>query len=234
MHRFFCEQPEQLFLSDEESHHALKVLRLQTGNEFEILNGRGSIFTCRIEDHNGKILKFSILKSENYNALTPKIHIAIAPTKNIDRFEFFLEKVCEIGINQITPIKCKNSERKEIKQDKLQKKLVSASKQSGQTHFPILDDIKSFNQFLKETEKYQGLKLIAHCDNDTEKVTFNKLLQTKQDILILIGPEGDFSKEEIILAKENKFDPVSLGNSRLRTETAGIVACANLRYIFSY
>ena len=110
----------------------------------------------------------------------------------------------------------------------------SAAKQSGQTHFPELDELKSFGQFIKETEKYDLLKLIAHCDNDDEKVTFNNLLKTKQDILILIGPEGDFSKEEIILAKENKFIPVSLGNSRLRTETAGIVACANLRYILSY
>ena len=151
-----------------------------------------------------------------------RVHIAIAPTKNIERIEWFLEKATEIGINRVTPLLCRFSERKEIKAERLEKVMISAMKQSLKAYLPQLDELTRFNEFIQQP--FDGQKYIAHCDNQHRDLLRNKVIPG-QNYLILIGPEGDFSTEEIELALKHGFQPVSLGESRLRTETAGLVAC---------
>ena len=224
-HRFFCQNIEAGMLGEEETGHALRVLRLGTGDIIQLLDGNGTSALAEIIDESKRGLRFQVKSVLKNKIVTPDLHIAIAPTKNIDRFEFFLEKTCEIGIRKVIPIRTRNSERKEIKLDRLQKNLISAMKQSGHYYLPELTELTDFKQLLKsELSGYQQ-KFIAHCENDQEKQLLSDLLMPAKKTLILIGPEGDFTPEEINLAKESGFVPVSLGNSRLRTETAGIVAC---------
>tara|TARA_Y100000589_G_C27155297_1_gene630578 strand:- start:947 stop:1642 length:696 start_codon:yes stop_codon:yes gene_type:complete len=210
-----------------ESKHCIKVLRKSSGDQIKITDGVGNLLTAKIKDADFKRCSFEVIEIEKTEKLAPPLHIAIAPTKNIERFEFFLEKSTEIGISEITPVICFHSERKTIKVERLNKKIVSACKQSRNYHFPVLNDISSLSEIMKSSYKR---KLIAHCD-DNKKVEL-KTLKIKEPTLILIGPEGDFSKDEIELAIKSGFEPISLGNSRLRTETAGIVACTtiNLNY----
>lgn len=210
-----------------ESKHCIKVLRKSSGDQIKITDGVGNLLTAKILDADFKRCSFEVIEREKTEKLAPPLHIAIAPTKNIERFEFFLEKSTEIGISEITPVICFHSERKTIKVERLNKKIVSACKQSRNYHFPVLNDISSLSEIMKSSYKR---KLIAHCD-DSKKVEL-KTLKIKEPTLILIGPEGDFSKDEIELALKSGFEPISLGNSRLRTETAGIVACTtiNLNY----
>jgi 16S rRNA (uracil1498-N3)-methyltransferase len=151
-----------------------------------------------------------------------EVHIAIAPTKNIERMEWFLEKATEIGVTRVTPLLCRYSERKEIKHDRLEKVMVSAMKQSLKAYLPKLDELTKFNELINQP--FSGQKFIAHCD-DQHRDLLRNLVEPNRDYLILIGPEGDFSSEEIEMAMQAGFLPVSLGNSRLRTETAGVVAC---------
>lgn len=224
-HRFFCENIESGSLGEEETGHALRVLRLGAGDIIQLLDGKGNSALAEIVDESKRGLRF-LVKSVLKNQISiPDLHIAIAPTKNIDRFEFFLEKACEIGIRKIIPIRSRNSERKEIKLDKLQKNLISAMKQSGHTFLPELIELVDFKVLLKDHLNTYEQKFIAHCENDLDKKLLADLILPAKKTLILIGPEGDFTPEEINLAKESGFVPVSLGNSRLRTETAGIVAC---------
>lgn len=224
-HRFFCDNIESGLLGEEETGHALRVLRLKCGDSIQLTNGKGTLANATISDETKRGLHFQILSLENFPVSIPDIHIAIAPTKNIDRFEFFLEKTCEIGIRSVIPIRCRNSERREIKLEKLQKNLISAMKQSGQLYLPDLSDMIDFKDFIKHRTPADQQKFIAHCDTDSSKKQLKDLLVSSKKTIILIGPEGDFSPEEINLAKESGFVAVSLGNSRLRTETAGIVAC---------
>jgi 16S rRNA (uracil1498-N3)-methyltransferase len=163
------------------------------------------------------------LKEEKYqNFRNYHLTIAIAPTKNIDRFEWFTEKAAEIGIDKIIPVICRHSERKEIKTERLEKILISAMKQSGQKYLPELTGQQSFKELV--SRPFPGEKLIAHCEPGIKKLLKDSIIPGK-DILLLIGPEGDFDPSEINMAIEKGFIPVSLGDSRLRTETAGIVAC---------
>lgn len=218
---------ESCMLSEEESKHCLRVLRKSVGEKIKITNGLGDLLTAEIIDTRSKKCKFKVIDIVKTKKNTPPLHIAIAPTKNIDRFEFFIEKCTEIGIAEITPLVCFHSERKAIKFERLNKIITSACKQSKNYHFPILNDLTHFNDVIKMTF---ANKLIAHCENHEK--TALKNFQTDKSTLILIGPEGDFSKQEIDLALQNDFNSISLGESRLRTETAGIVACtiANLNY----
>jgi 16S rRNA (uracil1498-N3)-methyltransferase len=224
-HRFFCANPANGFLDEDESGHALRVLRLNVGDNIELLDGKGNKHLATISETSKKQLFFQIISTEKQAQPNWHIHIAIAPTKNIDRFEFFLEKCTEIGITQITPLLTKNSERKEIKAEKLQKTILSALKQSGHLFLPDLRPMVSLKDFLTRFSATDTQKFIAHCENDAEKIQlFDQVTPSKKSV-ILIGPEGDFTTEEISLAKEAGFAAVSLGESRLRTETAGIVAC---------
>ncbi len=214
-------------LSEEESKHCVRVLRKKVGDEIFITNGEGLLITAKITDAHQKQCAFEITNSEETIKIAPPLHIAIAPTKNIDRLEFFLEKATEIGISEITPILCFHSERKNIKLDRLNKIIVSACKQSKNFHFPKLNDLTPVSDIFQNSENQ---KLIAHCVENQK--TELKSINVNKPTLILIGPEGDFSHEEIDSALKNGFQPISLGKSRLRTETAGIVACTtvNLNY----
>ena len=214
-------------LNETESKHCIKVLRKTAGDQIKITDGLGNLFLARIMDADFRRCGFEVIQSEKTENTAPPLHIAIAPTKNIDRFEFFLEKCTEIGISEITPIICFHSERKTIKADRLNKIIISACKQSKNFHFPVFNELSSLTEIINSGYKR---KFIAHCDFSA-KIEL-KTLQINEPTLILIGPEGDFSKKEIELAIKNGFESISLGNSRLRTETAGIVACTtiNLNY----
>lgn len=224
MQLFFEPDIARGYLSEEESQHAVKVLRLQSGDEISIIDGRGGLHQAKITVPYPQKCGFSILESISaYGKRNYKLHIAIAPTKNIDRFEWFVEKAVEVGIDEITPLICRFSERKVLKTERIEKIIVSASKQSLKAYVPKLNETISFADFLKQNHD-QSACFIAHC-YDNEKHEFNSLIQTYDDILILIGPEGDFSESEVKDSLAKGFKAVSLGSSRLRTETAGVVAC---------
>ncbi len=210
-------------LPEEESQHAVKVLRLQAGEEITLVDGVGGFYNAKITNPHPKHCAFEITETIlEYGKRDYKLHIAIAPTKNIERLEWFIEKSTEIGIDEITPVVCRFSERKIIKEERLEKIIVSAAKQSVKAYFPKLNPLCTFEELMKKHQASQ--KFIAHCYDD-EKMLFQNEIHKSVDILILIGPEGDFSKEEVQKAVSLGFIPVSLGNSRLRTETAGVVAC---------
>lgn len=210
-------------LDKEESTHCVRVMRLKEGSQIHITDGRGNLYNARLISADVKECIAEIIETiPDYNKKNFHLHIAIAPTKNIDRFEWFLEKATEIGINEITPIICEHSERTVIKPDRLQKIIISAMKQSLKTYLPVLNEAVKFNDFLETT--FEENKYIAHCEKN-EKTALQIACKKAQSALILIGPEGDFSLSEIKKAIENNYLPISLGNSRLRTETAGIVAC---------
>ncbi len=210
-------------LDETESKHCIRVLRLEKGDEITLVDGRGGFFTAEIADPNPKRCLVNVIKSDlNFGLRNFQVQVAIAPTKNIERIEWFLEKATEIGINRITPLLCHHSERKEIKHERLEKVMVSAMKQSLKAYLPQLDHLTKFSEFIRQP--FDGLKFIAHCEEQHREVLKNVMIPGK-NYLILIGPEGDFSPEEIKMAIASGFVPVSLGNSRLRTETAGVVAC---------
>ncbi|NOQ70734.1 MAG: 16S rRNA (uracil(1498)-N(3))-methyltransferase [Crocinitomix sp.] len=229
-HTFFCQSLDGGILSEEESNHAVRVLRLQEGNTITLIDGKGQTALGEITVANKKQLHFNITERQQLPARPNQIHIAIAPTKNMDRFSFFIEKVIEIGIDRITPIITVNSERKVLNEEKVRKNAISALKQSGNLFLPKIDDLTTFKEFISDQSNHNQ-RFIAHCDSDTDKIELKQAVDPKKNVVILIGPEGDFTLEEINLAKQNKFNPVSLGESRLRTETAGIVACHTVHLI---
>lgn len=212
----------------EESKHIIKVLRKKTGDIIFITNGKGNLFHSEITLESEKKCEVKIIKIETFNAKNYYLHIAIAPTKMNDRLEWFLEKATEIGIDEISLIICDHSERKIYKIDRAEKIIQAAMKQSNQFYLPQINEPISFNNFIKK--ETNAVKFIAHCEED-KKELFQNSFKSNQNILILIGPEGDFSTKEISLALKNNFIPVSLGNTRLRTETAGVVACHTVALI---
>ncbi|WP_319589935.1 16S rRNA (uracil(1498)-N(3))-methyltransferase [uncultured Draconibacterium sp.] len=213
----------EVILNETESKHAIRVLRLNEGDQIELIDGKGGFYRARITDANPKKCKLSIIDSQTeFGKKDFHLHIAIAPTKNIDRTEWFLEKCTEIGIDEITPLLSEHSERKVIKPERLEKILVSAMKQSVKAYLPKLNELTKFSDLLQqatETKKY-----IAHC-NEGEKPHLKNVIKSGENVLILIGPEGDFSPEEVDMALQSGFNAISLGDARLRTETAGVVAC---------
>lgn len=212
-----------MFLFDkEESKHIIKVLRKQEGDKIFITNGLGFLFVSEITLGSEKKCEVKIIEEQFFNPTSFRTHIAVAPTKMNDRLEWFLEKATEIGIHEITPIICDHSERKVYKIDRAEKIIQSAVKQSNQYYLPIINEPISFSEFVKKN--VDGQKFIAHCE-ETDKKSFSNEIQKDKSVTILIGPEGDFSTKEIKLALENNFIPVTLGNTRLRTETAALVAC---------
>lgn len=213
----------EVILNETESKHAIRVLRLPQGAHLQLIDGEGGFYEARIIDANPKKCKLEFLDSQpEFGKKNFNLHIAIAPTKNIDRFEWFLEKCTEIGIDEITPIISEHSERKVIKPDRLEKILVSAMKQSVKAYLPKLNELSTFKAFIgKDTE---AKKYIAHC-NPGEKNHLKNEVSVGDNVLILIGPEGDFSPEEVEWAKKYDYKEISLGSARLRTETAGVIAC---------
>ena len=222
-------ETEQIIFSKEESRHIIKVLRKKENDILNITNGKGFLFKAQIQIASDKKCIANIIaadekpKSWNYH-----LHIAIAPTKNIDRFQWFLEKATEIGIDEITPIICQNSERKTIKKERLEKIIQSAMKQSLKYHLPILNDSISFSDFTRKP--FDGDTFIAHC-KESQKEKLKSIGQFKDKITILIGPEGDFSIPEINESKLKKMTPITLSKHRLRTETAGLIAVQNISFL---
>ena len=230
-HRFFCEDITSKTLSEDESNHAAKVLRLQVGNQIELFDGKGNSAMAIISQISKKSLHFTFDKIQSVEPVNYDIHIGIAPTKNIDRFVFFMEKCTEIGITQITPILTQKSERRDLKLDKLKKNLISAAKQSGNLMIPQLNELTKLSEFISTCKTSNHQKFIAHCAQHDDKQELKSLVHFNKKVIILIGPEGDFTSEEVNLATANHFKAVSLGTSRLRTETAGIVACHTVHLI---
>ena len=216
-------------LPPEESMHCIKVLRLKKGDTIYLTDGAGGLYKTAIIDDHPKKCTLKVIESKyNVGKKDFKIHIAIAPTKNINRFEWFLEKATEIGIDQITPLLCEHSERKVIKPERLNKIITAAMKQSLKTYHPDLNEMTSFENFIPTADSDQ--KFIAYCSESFDKHLKDKYIKGK-NVIVLIGPEGDFSPSEVEAAIKNGYNPVSLGPARLRTETAGIVACHTINLI---
>lgn len=217
----------QFSFDKEESKHIVKVLRKKESDILHVTNGLGYLFTTEIILASEKKCTVKINSFEQQKATDFYIHLAVAPTKMNDRYEWFLEKATEIGIHEITPIICDHSERTTIKTERFDKIVQSAMKQSNQFFLPKLNEAVTFRQFVNQN--HEGSLYIAHCE-ETEKKLLKNEIQPKQHYTLLIGPEGDFSTKEISLALEKKYTPVSLGNTRLRTETAAVVACHSFVY----
>ena len=212
-----------LELPEEEAGHCIRVLRLTEGDEILLTDGKGFFFKAAISRAHPKHCEVNILEQWEQPALWNfNLHIAVAPTKNMDRNEWLAEKATEIGFDELTFLNCRFSERKVIKTERIEKILVSAIKQSLKARLPRLNEMTDFNSFIEKD--FSGQKFIAHC-YEGEKPLLKDVLKKGEDTLVLIGPEGDFSEEEVKKAIEKGFIPISLGKSRLRTETAALVAC---------
>lgn len=212
-----------LELPEEEAGHCVRVLRLTEGAEILLTDGKGYFYKAIITRAHPKHCTVEIADSWQAEKPWPfYVHIAVAPTKNMDRMEWFAEKATEIGIDEITCLNCRFSERREVKPARLEKILVSAMKQSQKALLPKLNGMTDFKSFVKQP--FDGRKFIAHCE-EGEKPLIKEIYHAGENALVLIGPEGDFSPEEIELAKANGFEAISLGKSRLRTETAALTAC---------
>jgi 16S rRNA (uracil1498-N3)-methyltransferase len=216
------ETTENFSFDKEESKHIIKVLRKKDTDILFVTNGLGLLFKTEITLASDNKCTVKILSFEKTEPSKFQLHLAVAPTKMNDRYEWFLEKATEIGIHEITPIICDRSERKVVNKERFEKIVLTAMKQSNVLFLPKLNEAITFKEFIKS--KNEGLQLIAHCE-ETDKKTLKSVLKTNENVTLLIGPEGDFSEKEIALALENNYIPVSLGNTRLRTETAAIVAC---------
>ena len=229
MQLFFSDTlEEKITLTNEEKKHITRVLRKKIGDNILFTNGKGLLYTGEITALKKNTPKIEIIKKENKEKIhNYYLHIAIAPTKNINRFEWFLEKATEIGIDEITPVFCERSERKKINQERCMKILISSMKQSLKYHLPKLNNPVLYTDLIKQD--FKGDKFIAHCLNK-DKIKLDKSINKKSNILI--GPEGDFSEDEINLAIENNFQSLSLGKSRLRTETAGVIATHSVNTLF--
>lgn len=221
------ELTQEIVFTSDESKHIIKVLRKSEGDDLQITNGKGGLFKAEITMANIKNCVAKIVSKEFQEKKNYQLHMAVAPTKMNDRYEWFLEKATEIGVDKITPIICQHSERKVVKIERFEKILQSAMKQSLHTYLPQLNDAIPFNDFIKQ--EFDGQKYIAHCE-DTNRKSLKNSLSAGQDVTILIGPEGDFSSTEIEMAIKNGFMPVTFGDTRLRTETAAIVACHSVMY----
>ncbi len=234
MHLFYCPDiATTLTLSEEESHHCVKVLRLGAGDEIDVVDGNGMWHHARITMAHHKRCAVEIVHSEPRPPHWPaRLVVAMAPTKNIDRTEWMLEKCTEMGVDRFIPLQCRNSERKEVKPERLRKILVSAMKQSLKATLPQLDDMTPVMRVI--AQEWPGKKYIAYCDMmlpREQRKTLAREYDSTQDALILIGPEGDFSPEEVDAALAAGFIPVTLGESRLRTETAAVQAVASCHTI---
>lgn len=226
MQLFFVENIDQnlITLTPEESRHAVKVLRKKVGDTINIVDGEGGMYEASIIDPNASRCIATLTRTiEQYEKLPYNLHIAIAPTKNIERTEWFMEKSTEIGIGAFTPILAEHSERKTVNEERLEKVIVSAMKQSVKAYKPKLNEITKFSDFIKQDFGDSEL-YIAHCSANFEREHLKTAITKGTDIVILIGPEGDFSDSEIELAQKRGFKSISLGASRLRTETAALYA----------
>ena len=229
MHRFYCPDiADTLTLGEEDSKHCIKVLRMVEGDTIEIVDGNGTLYTCRITMAHPKRCAIEVLGKEVQSPhWGHQIVLGIAPTKNLDRIEWLVEKCVEMGIDRIIPLRCHNSERTVLKTERLKKIMISAMKQSLKATLPRLDEMTPVEQLL--AEPFNGTRCIAYCDEQLpreQRQTIASAYRPGHNMMVLIGPEGDFSPEEVKTATAAGFLPVTLGESRLRTETAGLMAIA--------
>lgn len=216
-------------LPEEEAQHCIRVLRLSAGNKITLTDGNGYFYEAEITVATNKRCLVAIQKKVYQEPLCPcHLHIAMAPTKNMDRTEWFTEKATEIGFDELTFLNCRFSERKVIKKERIEKILISAIKQSLKARLPKLNEMTDFDKFINQD--FKGQKFIAHC-YEGEKPLLKDFIRKGEDALVLIGPEGDFSEEEVQKAEQKGFTAISLGKSRLRTETAALVACHTLNLL---
>ena len=218
---------QTLSLSEEESQHCAKVLRMKAGEHIHIIDGVGGLYEAEILEAHPKRTQVSVISEQHEYGRRPfRLHLAVAPTKNIDRFEWFVEKATEIGFDELTPLCCRYSERKVITPERIEKILVSAAKQSLKAYVPRLNPMTTFKDFINSSSLLtpHSSLFIAHCYDQPKQHLFNAC-QPGGDIIVMVGPEGDFSEEEVELALRNSYQAITLGESRLRTETAGVVAC---------
>ncbi len=231
MHLFFEPglEPGISVLSPGESHHCVKVLRMKEGEKLFITNGKGLLCEARLIRTDPKACLIEVTKvSQDYEKRPFKLHMAVAPTKSIDRFELFLEKATELGVETITPLLCEYSERKIIKPARLEKLLVAAMKQSSRAYLPVLNPMISFSDFINNNNT--GERFIAHCEMGEKRKLFD-VYKKGEDVIVVIGPEGDFSEKEILLAQNGGYKAISIGKHRLRTETAAIAVCVQINAI---
>ncbi len=236
MHRFYCPDiATTLTLGEEDSKHCVKVLRMAEGDTIEVVDGNGNLYTCRITMAHPKRCAVEVLDRQ---VLPPhwghRIVLGVAPTKNLDRIEWLVEKCVEMGVDRIIPLRCHNSERTVLKTERLRKIMVAAMKQSLKATLPQLDEMTPVAQVL--AEPFDGTRCIAYCDEQLpreQRHTLAGVYQPGKDIMVLIGPEGDFSTDEVQTAVAGGFVPVTLGESRLRTETAGMMSVAAIHALDS-
>lgn len=223
MKLFFGQIFPEITIDNDEQQHIAKVLRMREGEEIYLTDGKGNLAKGTLLFEGKKVTLNVAEVQENLPDFSPKLHIAIAPTKNIDRIEFFLEKAVEMGISEVSFILTEQTERKNISIDKLRKQAIGASKQSLRSHFPKINDLQKFSEFMKTLDP--ETTFVAHCNENLERISLNNLPRI-ENLTFLIGPEGDFSDREIQLLADRGVKAVSLGNQRLRTETAGIFVAA--------
>jgi len=232
MHVFYTPDisSNEYVLNEEESRHCTKVLRLGIGSLVYLIDGIGGLYKAEITGEHKKHVGLKVIEAKHeYQKRNHHLHIAIAPTKNIDRLEWFLEKATEIGIEEITPVICDRSERKIVKEDRLYKVITSAVKQSLQAYHPVLNPQVPLAAFLKQQN--DSVKMIAHCLENEPRQFITNVTKPGERYTILIGPEGDFTTHEIEMALQSGYKPLTLGNTRLRTETAGLAACFEVNYL---
>ena len=217
-------------LPEGESHHCVKVLRRQPGDPVEVIDGKGSVYSCRLLEAHPKHAMVEIIgRRELPLPWTYGLTIGVAPTKHLDRMEWLTEKLVEIGVNRLIPLRGDRSERKELKTERLEKIAVSAMKQSLKAVLPRIDEMTTVSNVIRSTDVRQ--RFICYCDDSVERRLLSRELQPGEDVCILIGPEGDFSPAEVRLALEYGFVPVSLGDTRLRTETAALFAASTVHVL---
>lgn len=231
MHRFYCPDiADTLTLGEEDSKHCVKVLRMGESDTIEVVDGNGNLYTCRISMAHPKRCAIEVLDKEQQPPhWGHRIVLAVAPTKNLDRIEWLVEKCVEMGVDRIIPLRCHNSERTVLKTERLKKIMVAAMKQSLKATLPQLDEMTSIMDVI--AEGVEGTRCIAYCDAmlpREQRRTLPSVYRPGSDVMVLIGPEGDFSPEEVQAATAAGFVPVTLGESRLRTETAGLMAVASI------
>lgn len=227
MKLFYGEIFPEVLIHEDEQQHIQKVLRIRSGEEIFVTDGKGNLAKGKLQTEGRKITLTSTEIFENIPEFSPKLHIAIAPTKNIDRTEFFVEKATEMGISEITFLQTENSERKNINIERIRKQAISASKQSLRMHFPMVNEMARLKDFLKNIQTENTY--VAHCNEKLERISIQKI-EIQNEITVLIGPEGDFSDKEIQMLSDLNIKALTLGKQRLRTETAGIYVAA---YIYS-
>jgi 16S rRNA (uracil1498-N3)-methyltransferase len=215
-------------LNEAESKHCINVLRHKAGDTITVCNGKGFYFTCRIIVDHPKKCQLELIEARQFEKSKYRIHLAVAPTKSVDRFEWMIEKAMELGIDEITPLLCHHSERKKIRTDRIERVVIAAMKQSLKAYLPKINELTSFDKFIKTSQ--DGQAYIAHC-YDTEKQALKQAYRPETNCILCIGPEGDFSEKEVELATKANFQAVSLGTSRLRTETAGVIACHTIHLL---